>query len=131
MITCWPEPKPIRTGATLHSLCITKGRLDKFKLHARVYGGAKDDNFDGIHNNPANLQKLVNLYDLILQPFKGKCRCVTMDSAYMSDIMAQIGRFELKMNMAGTSQVNQTGADAKATVDFIKARMKGTHAAAM
>ena len=49
----------------------------------------------------------------------------------MSDIMAQIGRFEWKMNMVGTSQVNRTGANAKATVDFMKAKRKGTHTAAM
>ena len=105
MMTCGPEPKPkpIRTGATLHTLCITNGPLSTFKLHARVYGGAKDDNLNGIHSNTSNLQKWVNLYDLILQPFKGKGRCVTMDSVYMSEIMAQIGRFEWKMNMVGTA----------------------------
>ena len=57
-----------------------------------------------------------NLYNLILQPFKRKGRCVTIDSAYMSDIMAQIGRFKWKMNMVGTAQVNRTGADKNATV---------------
>ena len=101
MITCGPEPKPIRTGATLHTLCITHGPLVTFKLHDRVYGGAKDDDLDGIHDHTLNLQKWVNLYDLILKPFKGKGRCVTMDSAYMSDIMAQIGRYEWLMNMGG------------------------------
>ena len=131
MMTCGQEPKPIRTGATLHTLCITKGSLSIFKLHAHVYGGAEDDNLNGIHNNTSNLQKWLNLYDLILQPFKGKGRCVTMDSTYMSDIMAQIGRFEWKMNMVGTAQVNRTGVNAKTSVDFMKAKMKGTHATAM
>ena len=131
MMTCGPEPKPIRTGATLHTLCVTHGPLATFKLHARVYGGAKDDDLDGIHTHTTNLQKWVNLYDLILKPFKGKGRCVTMDSAYMSDIMAQIGRYEWKLNMVGTAQVNRTGADAKATVDFMKAKRKGTHTTAM
>ena len=56
---------------------------------------------------------------------------MTMDSAYMCDIMAQIGRFEWKINMVGMSQVNQTGADAIATVDAMKKTMKGTHATAM
>ena len=96
-----------------------------------MYGGAKDEDLDGIHDHTSNLQKLVNLYDQILKPFKGMGRCVTMDSAYMSDIMAQIGRFEWEMNMAGTSQVNRTGADAKATVDAMKKTMKGTHATSM
>ena len=127
MITCGPEPKPIRTGATLHTLCVTHGPLATFKLHARVYGGAKDDDLDGIHDHTSNLQKWVNLYDRILKPFKGMGRCVTMDSAYMSDIMAQIGHYEWKLNMVGTSQVNRTGANAKATVDAMKKTMKGTH----
>ena len=58
---------------------------------------------------------------------------MTMDSAYMSDIMAKIGRFEWKMNMVGTAQaqVNQTGADAKATVDGMNAKLKGTHTIVM
>ena len=52
-------------------------------------------------------------------------------SAYMSDIMAQIGRYEWEINMVGTSQVNRTGADTKATVDAMKKTMKGTHTTAM
>lgn len=56
-----------------------------------IYGGAKDNGLDGIHDNTLNLQKLINLYSLILAPFKGKSRWVTMNSAYnMSDNMAQI-----------------------------------------
>ena len=56
---------------------------------------------------------------------------MTMDSAYMSDIMAQIGRFEWEINMVGTSQVNRTGANAKATVDAMKKTKEGTHKSAM
>ena len=76
------EPKPIYTGATLHTLCITKGHLAIFKLYAWVYCGTKDDDLDGIHDSISNLQKSVNLYDLILELFKGKGICVTMNSAY-------------------------------------------------
>ena len=68
MMTCGPEPRPICTGATLYTLCITHGPLATFKLHARVYGGVKDDNLNRIHNNTSNLQKWVNLYNLILKP---------------------------------------------------------------
>ena len=96
-----------------------------------MYGGAKDNNLDGIHDNTSNLQNGVNLYDLILQPFKGKGRCVTMDSAYMSDIMAQIGRYEWCMYMVGTARVNCTGADAKSTDDAMPVTMKGTNKSAM
>ena len=56
----------------------------------------------------------------MLEPFTGKDRCVTMDSTYMSDIMAQIGCYEWGTNMVGTAQVNWTGEDAKATVADMK-----------
>ena len=92
-----------------------------------MYGGAKDEDLSNMkHANTSNLQKWVNLYNLMLSPFKGKGRCVTMDSAYMSDIMAQIGRYKWGINMVGTAQVNYTGADAKATVTDLNKR-KGSH----
>ena len=88
-MTCGPKPKPIHTGATLHTLCVTHGPLSTYKVFARVYGGAKDeDPSNNKHTNTTNLQKWVNLYNLILEPLKGKWRCVTIDSVYMSDIMA-------------------------------------------
>ena len=35
MMTCGPEPKPIRTGVTVHTLCATKGPLKMYnKLFA-------------------------------------------------------------------------------------------------
>ena len=40
----------------------------------------------------------------------------------MSDIMAQIGRYEWGTNIVGTSQVNWTGADAQATLANLKNR---------
>ena len=55
-------------------------------------------------------QKWVNLYNIMLDPFKGKGHNVTMDSAYMGDIMAQIGREEWQVNMNGMAQCNITGA---------------------
>ncbi|KAL3778017.1 hypothetical protein ACHAW5_000523 [Stephanodiscus triporus] len=33
-----PEPKPIRKGATLHSLTVSFGILAGYKLHARTFG---------------------------------------------------------------------------------------------
>ena len=56
------------------------------------------------------MQKWVNMYDLMLGLFKGAGWCVTMDSAYMGDIMAQVGCEEWLMNMVGTVMDNQTGA---------------------
>jgi hypothetical protein len=37
VMTIGPEPKPIRTGATLHTVCVTHGPLSTYKLFARVY----------------------------------------------------------------------------------------------
>ena len=49
-----------------------------------------------------------------------------MNSAYMSDIMAQIGCYEWDTNMVGTVQVNWMGVDARATVVDMNYR-KGNH----
>ena len=84
-----PDPKPIQTGATLHTLCVIDGELRTYKLYARFYGGAKDDDLGNKrHENTSKLQKWINLYNIMLEPSKEKGRCVTMDSAYMGDIMA-------------------------------------------
>ena len=105
-MTCGPESKPIHTGATLHTLCVTHGSLSMYKVFACVYDSAKNEDLSNTkHANTSNLQKWVNLCNIILHPFKEKERCVTMDSSYMSDIMAQIGRYELGINMVGTIQV--------------------------
>ena len=53
-MTVGPEPKPIRTGATLHSLCVTHGPLKTFKLFVRAYGGASDMDLDVVHKNVQN-----------------------------------------------------------------------------
>ena len=85
-----PEPKPIRTGVTLHSLCITYGPFTMYKLFLRAYGGKSDRDLNFINNNCA--QKCVNFYGITMELFKGEGHCVTKDSAYMGDIMALIGR---------------------------------------
>ena len=38
-IVIGPEPKPIRNGAAIHYMCVTKGQLKTFMLHICVYGG--------------------------------------------------------------------------------------------
>ena len=104
-LTIGPEPKPTRTGATLHSLAITFGVLKFYKLFARCYGGREDEDISlHRHENCATDQKFVNLYDMMLDPFKDKGHCVTCDSAYMSNIMAQIACDVWKINMVGTIQ---------------------------
>mmetsp|Transcript_2847 Transcript_2847/g.5763 ORF Transcript_2847/g.5763 Transcript_2847/m.5763 type:complete len:366 (+) Transcript_2847:358-1455(+) len=119
-----PEPKPIRTGMTLHSLCVTHGPLRTYKLFVRAYGGRSDEDLDTKHQNTATLQKWINLYNIMLDNFKGQGHCVTINSVYMGDIMALIGRHEWKINMVGTAQENQTGAD---TEEEKKAMKKNTY----
>jgi hypothetical protein len=78
----------------------------------RVYGGKSDEDLDGANQHTESTQKWVNLYSIMLDQFKGAGRKVTMDSAYMGDIMALIGRHEWLTNMVGTTNENRTGADA-------------------
>ncbi len=60
-ITCGPEPKPIRTGATLHSMAVLFGPLAEYKLHARTFGGKNDGNLGMVQENCASIQKWINL----------------------------------------------------------------------
>jgi hypothetical protein len=119
-MTIGPEPKPIRTDATIHSLCVSKGDLAGYKLHARTYGGASDESLCVKRNDTVTTQKIVTLLDTFLDAFKGKGYYVTMDSVYMGDTMGQIGREEWKINMVGTAQTNRTGAPAAADVQKLK-----------
>ncbi len=49
----------------------------------------------------------INLMSLMINKYKGEGRYVTMDSAYMGDIMAQVGREVWGMNMVGTVQCTE------------------------
>ena len=66
------------------------------------------------------MKKWVNLLDIMLDAFKGAGCHVTMDSSYMGDIMAQIGRSEWLFNMVGTAQANRSGADVKPEIAEMK-----------
>jgi hypothetical protein len=46
VMTIGPEPKPIRTGATLHTVCVTHGLLSTYKLFARTYGGKGNEDIN-------------------------------------------------------------------------------------
>ena len=100
------EPKPIQTGATMHSLCVTKGRLRTYKLFVRVYGGRADTDLNRRHNNTETLLKFVTLYSIMLKNFTGHGHCLVMDSVYIGDVMALIGHHVWQINMVGTCQVN-------------------------
>jgi hypothetical protein len=93
-MTIDPGPKPIRTGDTIHTVCITVGPLWTYKLFARMYGG-KVDEYANVHNQHTITKlKMVSLYDFMLEPFKHKGHCVVMDSTYMGDAMCQVGHEE-------------------------------------
>ena len=123
-ITCRPEPKPIRTGATLHSLAVSFGILAGYKLHARTFGGKNDGNLGMRHENCMSIQKWINLLSLMIDDYKGAGQYITMDLAYMGNIMAQVGWEVWGLNMVGTVQCNRSGADTKDTTKKMK---KGTY----
>ena len=82
--------------------------------------GKTNEDLNVTHCNTANTKKWVNPFDELLKKFKGEGHCVTMDSAYMGDIMAHIGWEECLINMVGTSQSNHTGADVKDVKEAMK-----------
>jgi hypothetical protein len=93
-----------------------------------VYGGKGDEDIN-IHNeHTATKLKMVSMYDLMLDPFKGVGHCVVMDSAYMGDAMCQVGRAGWGINMVGTVQSSRTGGGrlGKAAIK-VKEIEKGTH----
>ena len=104
-----PDPKPILTGATIHSLYITKGTLALYKVHVRVYGDKSDEDLLQTSTHTGTVKKWVNLLNEMLDAFKNVGHHVTMDSAYMVNIMAQIERYKCLLNMIGTAQANWTG----------------------
>jgi len=57
---------------------------------------------------------------VLFDKYQGHCHCVMMDSAYIGNIMAQIGRDEWKINMVETAQLNRAGANVKDFVDKLK-----------
>jgi hypothetical protein len=63
-MTIGPEPKPIQTGATLHTVCITEGPLSTYQLFARVYGGKSDEDSNVHNQHTVTKLKMVSLYDL-------------------------------------------------------------------
>ncbi len=123
-ITCGPEPKPIQTGSTLHSLAVLFGILAGYKLHARMFCGKNDGNLGRQNENCMSIQKWINLLLLMIDDYKGVGRYITMDSAYMGNIMAQVGREVWGLNMVGTVQCNRSGANTK---DATKKMKKGTY----
>ena len=107
----------------MHSLCVTDGPLASYKLHVRTYGGCTDEDLKEKCVHTGTVQKFINLLDIMLDEFKGNGHHVTMDSAYMGDVMALIGRYEWLLNMVGTTQTDRTGADIKAQVAELRKKL--------
>ncbi len=60
-ITQGPDPKPIHTGATIHSLAITHSNLASYKVDVCVFGGATDKDLGKQNEYTVTTQKWVNL----------------------------------------------------------------------
>ena len=113
-MTIGPEPKPIRTGATMHSMCVTSGALASYMLHVRSYGGKHNKDLNRTTENTGTTQKFINLLEEFLDPwFVGRGCCITMDSAYMGELLAMVATEAWRMNVLGTSQSNRYGPDPK------------------
>jgi hypothetical protein len=110
VMTIGPDPKPIQTGATLHTACVTKGPLATYKIFARVYGGDGDQDINRKNPHTVTRLKMVSLFDFMLHAYKGKGHCVVMDAAYMSDAMCLVGQYYWLLNFVGTCMANRCGA---------------------
>ena len=64
-----------------------------------MFGGKTDGDLGKTNDNTVTIQKWVNLLSVMLDAFKNNGHCVTMDSAYMGDIMAMIGRDMWRINI--------------------------------
>ena len=85
-LTKEPEPKPIRTGVTLHSMCVIKG----YMLHVRTYGGKNDKDIK------KNSWGSLSIY-----------KYLTLDSVYTGELLAQVVDKAWKMNVIVTTQWNR------------------------
>jgi hypothetical protein len=56
-ITQGPDPKPICTGATIHSLAIAHSNLTSYKVHVCGFGGATDEDLGKQNKNTVTIQK--------------------------------------------------------------------------
>jgi hypothetical protein len=78
-----------------------------------------------LNDNTITTQKWVNLLSLMLNNSKNKGHCITMDSAYMGNIMAMIDHDVWHINMVGMARANFTCSN----IDCMKSMKKGTYKA--
>ena len=127
-ITICPEPKPIRTGATLHSICVTFGPLSTYNLHVRVYDGREDEEMNKKTKNVKgnSKQKFINLLETFGADFMGRGHIATMNLGYIGELAAHVGQKVWKVNMVGTSEVNRTGTGDEVNAQQMKMKV-GTY----
>ena len=92
-ITIGPEPKPIRTGATLSTFDVRYvWPLATYKLHVCTCSGREDEEMNRITKNVEgnSKQKFINLL-VFFANFMGCGHIATMASAYMGELAAQVG----------------------------------------
>ena len=56
-ITQGPEPKPVRTGTTMHTVCVTDRPLATHKLHSQTFEGKTNEDLQSHHVNTVTTQK--------------------------------------------------------------------------
>ena len=79
----------------MYTLCVTKAQ--------------EGDMYMNVHNPyTVTKYKMVLLYDIMLNPFKGKGHTVVMDSAYMGDAMTMVVWRHWKVKMVDTCQFDQS-----------------------
>ncbi len=61
------------------------------------------------HENCKTIQKWINLMSKMINKSKGEGHYVMMDSAYMGNIMAQVGQEVWGINMVGNVECNRSG----------------------
>ena len=66
-----PEPKPVQTGVTIHSLCVTSVPKRINKLFVWAYKRIIDGDLERTHQNTVTLQKQVNLYNIMFDKSEG------------------------------------------------------------
>ena len=90
-------------------------------LKVRAYGEREDKEMNGKTKNVerSSKQNFINLFEPFFADFMGRGHIATINPAYMGKLATQVGQEVWKLNMVGTSQVNQTGAR-----DKVKAQQK-------
>jgi hypothetical protein len=76
-ITCGPEPKPIQTCMTPHSMALLFGILLQDINFTRVYSAGRTMKI-WCYDNCASIQKWINLMSLMLGEYKIKIRGGTL-----------------------------------------------------